>query len=194
MLTDGLTGSALLRDARYNKGTAFTSKERIDLKLEGLLPPHISTQDEQVLRCFTELDDCHTDLERYVYMQDLAYRNRTLFFRVMQDRLVELLPIVYTPTVGQAVRVILSPVPATRSEYFRIFGNRSANRQSHENYGTVLFSNTLFARFSAKSLDIFFGNRRVSICQSNKRAAFDKLWTIGNMTSAALLSQTANAS
>lgn len=104
-----LTGSALLHDARYNKGTAFTRKERIDLKLEGLLPPHISTQDEQVRRCFRMLDDCHTDLERYVYMQDLANRNRTLFFRVLQDRLVELMPIVYTPTVGLAVRT--NPMP-----------------------------------------------------------------------------------
>jgi malate dehydrogenase (oxaloacetate-decarboxylating)/malate dehydrogenase (oxaloacetate-decarboxylating)(NADP+) len=99
-----LTGSTLLRDARYNKGTAFTRKERIDLKLEGLLPPHTSTIDEQVERCFMVLDNCHTDLERYVYMQGLANRNRTLFFRVLQDRLVELLPVVYTPTVGQVVR------------------------------------------------------------------------------------------
>jgi hypothetical protein len=98
-----LTGSTLLRDARYNKGTAFTRKERVDLKLEGLLPPRISTQDEQVERCFMALDNCHTDLERYVYMQGLANRNRTLFYRVLQNRLVELLPIVYTPTVGQAV-------------------------------------------------------------------------------------------
>jgi malate dehydrogenase (oxaloacetate-decarboxylating)/malate dehydrogenase (oxaloacetate-decarboxylating)(NADP+) len=114
-----LTGSALLRDARYNKGAAFTRKERIDLKLEGLLPPHISTQDEQVGLCFMALDGCHTDLERYVYMQDLANRNRTLFFRVLQDRLVELLPIVYTPTVGQAVRVI----PRDQRESLGIFEN-----------------------------------------------------------------------
>ena len=187
-----LTGSALLRDARYNKGTAFTSKERIDLKLEGLLPPHISTQDEQVERCFAALDGCHTDLERYVYMQDLANRNRTLFFRVLQDRLVELLPIVYTPTVGQAVRVILSH-DARCDLYIR--ESLEIFRRTVSPTSTTAFSNSLFARFiSAKSLDTFFGNRRASICQSNKRAAFDKLWTIGNMTSAALLSQTANAS
>lgn len=101
-----LTGAALLRDCRYNKGTAFTEKERKDLKLEGLLPPHVSTQDEQVARCFMMLDDCSTDLQRYVNLQDLANRNRTLFFRVLQDRLVELLPIVYTPTVGLAVRAV----------------------------------------------------------------------------------------
>jgi malate dehydrogenase (oxaloacetate-decarboxylating)/malate dehydrogenase (oxaloacetate-decarboxylating)(NADP+) len=97
------TGSTLLRDTRYNKGTAFTRQERSDLKLDGLLPPHISTQNEQAERCFQALDNCHTDLERYVYMQDLANRNRTLFFRVLSDRLVDLMPIVYTPTVGQAV-------------------------------------------------------------------------------------------
>lgn len=61
-----LTGVQLLNDPRRNKGTAFTREERIALKLEGLLPPNISTQDDQVRRCFDHLDSCHTDLERYV--------------------------------------------------------------------------------------------------------------------------------
>lgn len=101
-----LAGSTLLRDARYNKGTAFSEEERRLLKLEGLLPPHISTQDEQVKRCFDELDrNCPTDFDKYIYMQSLSNRNQTLFFRVMQDRLVDLMPVVYTPTVGEAVRL-----------------------------------------------------------------------------------------
>jgi len=98
-----LAGSALLRDARYNKGTAFTSEERRLLSLDGLLPPHISTQDEQVKRCFDELDHCATLLDKYIYMQSLSNRNQVLFFRVMQERLVDLMPVVYTPTVGEAV-------------------------------------------------------------------------------------------
>lgn len=92
----------MLRDARYNRGTAFNIEERRKLKLEGLLPPHVSTQDEQVQRCFMSLDGCHDDLERYVYMQGLSNRNQQLFFRVLEDRLLELMPIVYTPTVGLA--------------------------------------------------------------------------------------------
>ena len=100
-----LTGSALLRDPRYNKGQAFTKAERQKLNLEGLLPPHVLTQDEQVQRCFLILDSCHDDLEKYIYLQGLNARNHKLFFRVMNDRLVELMPIVYTPTVGKAVSV-----------------------------------------------------------------------------------------
>ena len=157
-----LTGSALLCDARYNKGTAFTRKERIELKLEGLLPPHVSTQDEQVQRCFLHLDSCHTDLERYQCMQDLANRNRTLFFRVLQDRLVELLPIVYTPTVGKAVRVCFSDLG--------IFTNLSLNFSSHLNYLVALHD----ISSSAKSLGTFFVNRKVSTYPSNKRVAFDR--------------------
>jgi len=98
-----LTGSQLLNDPRFNKGTAFTKEERIALGLEGLLPPNISKQDDQVARCFAALDSCHTDLERYTYMQELVTRNRTLFFRVLNDRIMDLMPVVYTPTVGLAV-------------------------------------------------------------------------------------------
>jgi hypothetical protein len=122
-----LTGYALLRDARHNKGTAFTPNERKALKLDGLLPPETLTQDEQVKKCFTALDNCHTDLERYVYMQGLANRNRTLFFRVLRDRLVELLPIVYTPTVGKAV-----------SE--NVMGIFESNRQSYVEFALDSFS------------------------------------------------------
>uniref|UniRef100_A0A7S3P451 Malic enzyme n=2 Tax=Amphora coffeiformis TaxID=265554 RepID=A0A7S3P451_9STRA len=101
-MTRMLSGPTLLRDARYNKGTAFTEQERRLLKLDGLLPSHISTQDQQVKRCFDELDNCQTPFDKYIYMQSLSNRNQTLFFRVMQERLVDLMPIVYTPTVGEA--------------------------------------------------------------------------------------------
>lgn len=105
-----LTGARLLNDPTKNKGTAFTLQERIELKLEGLLPPHVADQDEQVQRCFLALDNCQSDLDRYIYMQELVTRNRTLFYRVLSDRLVELMPIVYTPTVGLAVSWYLVPV------------------------------------------------------------------------------------
>ena len=108
-MTRMLAGSALLRDARFNKGTAFSAEERRLLRLEGLLPPNISTQDDQVKRCFDELDNCATPFDKYIYMQSLSNRNQTLFFRVMQDRLVDLMPVVYTPTVGEAVRLFALP-------------------------------------------------------------------------------------
>jgi malate dehydrogenase (oxaloacetate-decarboxylating) len=102
----GKTGTALLHDARYNKGTAFTLEERRLLKIEGLLPPHVSTQDEQVVRAFNILDTtCLTDLEKYSFLQTINNRNQKLFFRLMEDRLTDLMPIAYTPTVGLAVSV-----------------------------------------------------------------------------------------
>jgi hypothetical protein len=103
----GKTGADLLHDARYNKGTAFTIEERRVLKLEGLLPPHVSTQDEQVKRAFNLLDTtCTTDLDKYSFLQTINNRNQKLFFRLMEDRLTDLMPIAYTPTVGLAVSYI----------------------------------------------------------------------------------------
>jgi Malic enzyme, N-terminal domain len=102
----GKTGAELLHDARYNKGTAFTLEERRVLKLEGLLPSHVSTQDEQVLRAFNLLDtSCPTELDKYSFLQTINNRNQKLFFRLMEDRLTELMPIAYTPTVGLAVSI-----------------------------------------------------------------------------------------
>mmetsp|Transcript_34868 Transcript_34868/g.42632 ORF Transcript_34868/g.42632 Transcript_34868/m.42632 type:complete len:104 (-) Transcript_34868:66-377(-) len=103
-MTRILAGSILLRDARYNKGTAFSIEERRLLRLEGLLPPVISTQDDQVRRTLEQLDKCATDIDKYILMQGLSNRNQRLFYRVLQERVTDLMPIVYTPTVGEAVR------------------------------------------------------------------------------------------
>jgi hypothetical protein len=109
MATRMLAGSTLLRDARYNKGTAFSEEERRLLRLEGLLPTHISTQEEQVQRALEQLDrNCATPLDKYIFLQGLSNRNQRLFYRVLQDRVVDLMPVVYTPTVGEAVRTIPS--------------------------------------------------------------------------------------
>ena len=102
----GKMGFDLLADARFNKGTAHTEQERRVLKLDGLLPPHVSTQDEQVSRSFENLDDCCSDLDRYSYLQAVSNRNQRLFFRLLEDRLFDLMPIVSTPTVGLAVSTI----------------------------------------------------------------------------------------
>jgi len=93
---------AVLRDPALNKGTAFTEKERDALGLRGLLPPHVSTQEEQVVRVLENVRCKETDLEKYIYMIALEDRNRSLFYRVLTDNLQELMPIVYTPTVGRA--------------------------------------------------------------------------------------------
>lgn len=96
------TGFALIRDPALNKGTAFTKEERDELGLSGLLPPRIHTLDEQVERVLWNLRKKTSDIERYIFLISLQDRNKTLFYRVLIDNIEELMPIVYTPTVGLA--------------------------------------------------------------------------------------------
>ena len=95
-------GIDLLRDPLLNKGTAFTREERDALGLRGLLPPHVLTQDEQARRIMTNLRKFSDPLDRYVALNSLHDRNETLFFRVVIDHIDEVMPIIYTPTVGLA--------------------------------------------------------------------------------------------
>lgn len=90
------------RDPTRNKGTAFTEAERDALRLRGLLPPRVFTLDQQTLRVLENLRRKPDDLEKYIFMMGLLDRNETLFYRVLLDHLAELMPIIYTPTVGQA--------------------------------------------------------------------------------------------
>lgn len=94
-------GAALLHEPSLNKGTAFTEEERDALKLRGLLPPHVHTMDEQVMRVLDNFNRKTSNLEKYIYMISLQDRNETLFYRVVVDHPDEMLPIIYTPTVGQ---------------------------------------------------------------------------------------------
>jgi malate dehydrogenase (oxaloacetate-decarboxylating)(NADP+) len=96
------TGVALLRDPALNKGTAFTEKEREILGLQGLLPPRVHTMEEQVSRVLENLRRKPNDIEKYIFMISLQDRNKTLFYRVVTDHIEEMMPIIYTPTVGQA--------------------------------------------------------------------------------------------
>jgi len=95
-------GAALLRDPSLNKGTAFTGAEREALGLRGLLPQHVHTQAEQVRRVLENFHRKESALEKYIDLNALHDRNETLFFRVVADHLEEMMPIVYTPTVGLA--------------------------------------------------------------------------------------------
>jgi malic enzyme len=95
-------GVALLRHSVYNKGTAFTREERRAFGLEGLLPDAVSTLDQQVRRMHANIVRKQDPLEQYVGLAALQERNETLFYRLLLDHLEEFLPIVYTPTVGQA--------------------------------------------------------------------------------------------
>ncbi|HLU09576.1 MAG TPA: oxaloacetate-decarboxylating malate dehydrogenase, partial [Oceanobacillus sp.] len=95
-------GIELLRDPATNKGTAFTQEERDQLGLRGLLPPRVFTIQEQSARVLENVRCKTSDLEKYIFLTSLQERNQTLFYRVVLDNLKELMPIIYTPTVGQA--------------------------------------------------------------------------------------------
>lgn len=95
-------GALLLNDPTLNKGTAFTNAERDALGLRGLLPPRVMTQDEQLERFLPGVRAKSTQLDQYSYLMALHDRNVTLFYRLLTDNLEEFLPIVYTPTVGEA--------------------------------------------------------------------------------------------
>jgi malate dehydrogenase (oxaloacetate-decarboxylating) len=96
-----LEGLALLTNPLLNKGTAFTEEERTAFGLHGLLPPHISALDEQMTRRLQAVRRFETNLERYLFLRGLQDANETLFYALLTGNLAELLPIVYTPTVGE---------------------------------------------------------------------------------------------
>jgi len=95
-------GIALLQDPALNKGTAFTEAERDSLHLRGLLPPHVSSQEQQLGRVLENFRRQSSDLDKYINLRALHDRNEALFFRLLMDHPDEMMPIVYTPTVGLA--------------------------------------------------------------------------------------------
>jgi malate dehydrogenase (oxaloacetate-decarboxylating) len=101
-MADEKRGQAALFDALTTKGTAFSEAERRERGLLGLLPTAVKTQDEQATHCWHEFSTRRDDLDKHIYLRALQDRNETLFYRVLQDHIPESLPIVYTPTVGEA--------------------------------------------------------------------------------------------
>src|SRR6266576_6725459 len=97
-----VTGTDLLDLPLLNKGTAFTEAERKQLGLEGLVPPHVETLDEQAVRAYEAYKRKGDDLERHIYLRALQDTNEVLFYRLLLDHIEEMTPIVYTPVVGLA--------------------------------------------------------------------------------------------
>jgi malate dehydrogenase (oxaloacetate-decarboxylating) len=95
-------GQAALFDALKTKGTAFSEAERRKYGLLGLLPTAVKTLEDQAAHCWHEFSTRHDDLDKHIYLRALQDRNETLFYRVLHDHIPETLPIVYTPTVGEA--------------------------------------------------------------------------------------------
>jgi len=97
----GKRGVDLLHDPVLNKGTAFTEAERDRLGLRGLLPARVSTQEGQVARVLENIRRKTSDIEKYIFLISLQDRNENLFYRVVMENLEEMMPLIYTPTVGQ---------------------------------------------------------------------------------------------
>jgi malate dehydrogenase (oxaloacetate-decarboxylating) len=96
-----LTGYELINTPLLNKGTAFAEAERDIFGLHGLLPPHVGSLDEQVERRLKVLHAFETDFERYAFLRELQDTNETLFYALLVRNIEEMLPLVYTPTVGE---------------------------------------------------------------------------------------------
>jgi malate dehydrogenase (oxaloacetate-decarboxylating) len=95
-----LSGYELLNDPLLNKGTAFTEAERDEFELHGLLPPHVAELNYQVMRRYDAFLAQGTDIERYTFLRGLQDSNETLFYALLTRNIEEMMPVVYTPTVG----------------------------------------------------------------------------------------------
>ncbi len=97
-----IEGEELINNRILNKGTSFTLREREELGLIGLLPDHVTTMDEQLMRVYEGFKECSTPLDKYIFVRSLQNRNETLFYALVVKHLEEMVPIIYTPTVGEA--------------------------------------------------------------------------------------------
>lgn len=95
-------GRNLLLDPLTNKGSAFTARERDELDLHGLLPPSVCTIQQQLERAYENFLHHSSDIEKYIYLTNLLDRNETLFYRLLLEHIDEMMPIIYTPVVGEA--------------------------------------------------------------------------------------------
>jgi malate dehydrogenase (oxaloacetate-decarboxylating) len=95
-------GPSLLETPLLNKGSAFTNEERIEFNLVGLLPQNVESIEEQLERAYHQYTLCQNNLDKHIYLRAIQDDNETLFFRLLEEHLEEMLPIIYTPTVGEA--------------------------------------------------------------------------------------------
>jgi malate dehydrogenase (oxaloacetate-decarboxylating) len=96
------SGPALITTPLLNKGSAFSQEERASFNLTGLLPPRYETIEEQAERCYRQYLSFDTAMNKHIYLRAIQDKNETLFYRLVQDHLEEMMPIIYTPTVGDA--------------------------------------------------------------------------------------------
>ncbi|MGA6101107.1 NAD-dependent malic enzyme [Psychrobacter pocilloporae] len=97
-----VAGPALLETPLLNKGSAFSAEERNSFNLTGLLPHNIETIEEQSLRAYHQLRSFTSDMDKHIYLRNIQDTNETLFYRLVEQHIEEIMPLIYTPTVGQA--------------------------------------------------------------------------------------------
>ncbi len=95
-------GPALLETPLLNKGSAFSVEERMFFNLEGLLPEAIETIEEQTERAYKQFLKFENDMDKHIYLRNIQDTNETLFYRLVENHITEMMPIIYTPTVGAA--------------------------------------------------------------------------------------------
>ena len=110
----------VIRDSLTNRGTAFTREQRAQLGLTGRLPSAVETLEQQAARVWAQVSAKRTPLEKYVYLDLLHDRNETMYFKVLADHLAELLPVVYDPTVGDAIEQWSRDYRESRAVYLSI--------------------------------------------------------------------------
>jgi malate dehydrogenase (oxaloacetate-decarboxylating) len=115
-----LRGSAVLGAPTINRGTAFTLEERDALGLTGLLPTGVSTLEGQLRRVYAQYSEQTNDLRKWVYLANLRDRNEVLFYRLLTEHISEMLPVVYTPTVGLAIERFSQEFRRTRGIYLSV--------------------------------------------------------------------------
>ncbi|UVJ00920.1 malolactic enzyme [Staphylococcus aureus] len=98
-----MKGIELLNNPFLNKGTAFTNEERKQLGLEGLLPANVRTLEQQVEQCYEQFKAKQTDFEKRLFLMAIFNRNRTLFYKLTSEHLVEFMPIIYDPVIAQSI-------------------------------------------------------------------------------------------
>ena len=114
------TKTTILQDRFSNRGTAFTFDERADLGITGRLPAAVETLEEQAARAYAQVLEQPSDLQKYIYLNEIHDRNQVLYFKVLGEHLEELLPVVYDPTVGEAIEQWSNDYRDSRAVYLSI--------------------------------------------------------------------------
>jgi len=110
----------IIADPQTNRGTAFTVEERKRFGLMGRLPAAVETLEQQAARAYKQVCRLDDDLDKYIYLEQLHDRNETLYYKVIIDHIAELLPIIYDPTIGEAIKKWSADYRRSRAVYLSV--------------------------------------------------------------------------